>query len=209
MDTVSFRRMTDPRQERTRAALRDALIDLLTQKDFDAISVSALCREAGIARPTFYLHAKEKADILRDHVEHFLSAHEAAFAAATQGRRGIEARDALAPVFVEMLITIEREARLFRLVFGGRAGLELHERLLEHQRRLNRLYFATQDHRDLSPVELDLIASFCAGGVMHLVGQWLQPGTQLPVARVAQLVGQLLDGALRRAVTLPTPAPLT
>ena len=197
--------MADPRQERTRAALREALVDLLTEREFDAISVSALCRRAGIARPTFYLHCKEKADILRDHVEHFLNAHEAAFAEATRDRRGTDARDALAPVFVEMLTTIEREARLFRLVFGGRAGLELHERLLEHQRRINRLYFSTQDHRDLADAELDLIASFCAGGVMHLVGRWLEPDTHLPLARVAQLVGQLLDGALRRAVTLPTP----
>lgn len=194
----------DPRQERTRAALRDALVDLLTEREFDAISVSQLCRRAGIARPTFYLHYKEKGDILQDHVEQFLRGHERAFAAATTGRRGTEARDALAPVFVEMLQTIERESRLFRLVFGGRAGMVLHERLLDHQRRINGLYFATQDVRDLPQAELDLIASFCAGGVMHLVERWLDPEIDLPLPRVAQLLGQLLDGAIRRAVTLRT-----
>ncbi|GAA2035645.1 hypothetical protein GCM10009819_20190 [Agromyces tropicus] len=47
----------DPRHRRTRAALVEALLRLLAREPLDAISVAALCREAGVHRTTFYAHA--------------------------------------------------------------------------------------------------------------------------------------------------------
>ena len=46
----------DPRVERSRAQLTDALTTLLRTRDGHDISVSALCAEAGVSRPTFYQH---------------------------------------------------------------------------------------------------------------------------------------------------------
>ncbi|MEP9362719.1 TetR/AcrR family transcriptional regulator [Nocardioides sp. CN2-186] len=46
----------DPRAERSRAQLTDALRVLLRDRDPREISVSALCTEAGVSRPTFYQH---------------------------------------------------------------------------------------------------------------------------------------------------------
>jgi AcrR family transcriptional regulator len=46
----------DPRVERSRAQLADALDVLLRTRDTRDISVSALCAEAGVSRPTFYQH---------------------------------------------------------------------------------------------------------------------------------------------------------
>ncbi len=46
----------DPRAERSRAQLTDALRILLRTRDARDISVSALCAEAGVSRPTFYQH---------------------------------------------------------------------------------------------------------------------------------------------------------
>ena len=46
----------DPRVERSRAQLTDALATLLRTRDGREISVSALCAEARLSRPTFYQH---------------------------------------------------------------------------------------------------------------------------------------------------------
>jgi AcrR family transcriptional regulator len=54
----------DPRAIRTRAALKEALMQLLQQEDWAQISASAICRRAGVARSSFYEHFDTKADLL-------------------------------------------------------------------------------------------------------------------------------------------------
>lgn len=46
----------DPRVERSRTQLVDALGDLLRTHAASEVTVSALCTEAGVSRPTFYQH---------------------------------------------------------------------------------------------------------------------------------------------------------
>lgn len=45
-------------------SLKTALVTLLGQKSFDAITVSQLCQKAGIARSTFYQHFANKVDLV-------------------------------------------------------------------------------------------------------------------------------------------------
>lgn len=54
----------DPRSVRTRAALKQALLALLQRKDWDAITIVGICREARIARSSFYEHFVTKSDLL-------------------------------------------------------------------------------------------------------------------------------------------------
>ncbi len=56
---------TDPRIVRSRRMLMDALTKLLTEKDFDAISVQEIADEATLNRATFYLHYPDKSALLR------------------------------------------------------------------------------------------------------------------------------------------------
>lgn len=52
------------RQTTTKESLRTALAILLTEEDFTSISISKLCKKAGINRTTFYLHYNDKYDFL-------------------------------------------------------------------------------------------------------------------------------------------------
>jgi AcrR family transcriptional regulator len=54
----------DPRVQRTRAALREALMQLLGQKDWAEITTSDICRRAGVARSSLYEHYAGKGEIL-------------------------------------------------------------------------------------------------------------------------------------------------
>lgn len=49
---------TDPRAERSDGALRAAILELAAEANVGLISVTELCRHAGISRGTFYNHAQ-------------------------------------------------------------------------------------------------------------------------------------------------------
>lgn len=56
---------TDPRILRSRRLLMDALARLLTQKEFDEISIQEIADEATLNRATFYLHYPDKNALLQ------------------------------------------------------------------------------------------------------------------------------------------------
>lgn len=63
-DSMTNSRKIDPRIERTQEALRGALMALIEEKGFDAISVQDITKRARLNRATFYLHYRDKQDLL-------------------------------------------------------------------------------------------------------------------------------------------------
>ena len=78
MDTRSdHRQPTGSRQ-----AIRDALLRLLAMMPYQDVTVSQICREAGVLRQSFYRHFELKEDILAYHMdslfeEYFATLYEA------------------------------------------------------------------------------------------------------------------------------------
>ena len=52
--------MVQKRKTSTKEDIKEALIQLLSEERFDNISISKLCKQAGINRGTFYLHYQDK-----------------------------------------------------------------------------------------------------------------------------------------------------
>ncbi|MEL7433718.1 MAG: TetR/AcrR family transcriptional regulator [Chloroflexota bacterium] len=61
----------DRRVKRTRKALREALIQLMYEKDYDDIRMIDIAEVADIALPTFYRHYENKLALLKDMVMYF------------------------------------------------------------------------------------------------------------------------------------------
>lgn len=58
------RERVDPRILRTRQFLRDALIALIKEKGYDVVQVQEITERAKLNRATFYLHYRDKNDLL-------------------------------------------------------------------------------------------------------------------------------------------------
>ena len=61
---------TDRRVERTRESLQRALIELIGERDYGAITIQEIVDRANVGRTTFYLHYNSKDEL-------FISCHEA------------------------------------------------------------------------------------------------------------------------------------
>lgn len=54
----------DPRVIRTRLMLRDALVELIHERGYEKITVQDITKKATLNRATFYLHYRDKLDLL-------------------------------------------------------------------------------------------------------------------------------------------------
>lgn len=65
-------RESDPRVQRTRRLLQQALLELFAEKSFQSISVQDITERATVNRATFYAHFEDKYDLLNSYIrEHF------------------------------------------------------------------------------------------------------------------------------------------
>ncbi len=64
----------DRRVARTCATLHHALLKLIIERGYDAISVQDICEAAGVGRSTFYAHYTGKDDLKRSGLDHLKAA---------------------------------------------------------------------------------------------------------------------------------------
>jgi AcrR family transcriptional regulator len=69
-------REPDPRAARTTGALGRALVALLEERAFDAITVQDILDRAGVGRTAFYAHYRNKHDVLFSSYEGMLAAFD-------------------------------------------------------------------------------------------------------------------------------------
>lgn len=61
---MSYEEQTDLRIRRTHHFLQEAMIELITEKGFEAITVGEIAERAMINRATFYRHYQDKYDLV-------------------------------------------------------------------------------------------------------------------------------------------------
>lgn len=57
--------------EKSKITLREALIQLLSERDFSKITINDICQQANVGRSTFYNHYKDKITLLEDVVSFY------------------------------------------------------------------------------------------------------------------------------------------
>jgi AcrR family transcriptional regulator len=158
----------DRRTQRTQQALMEALLDLLTVKHYDAISVKDIIEKANVGRSTFYAHYQTKDDLLKGGFERVLDLLLDEVAIDETGR--ILTLDTT-PLFRHA----QGHAKLFRTLAWG-SGFELIT--MQGQAALSAKIL-----QHLSPcastleqpaVPLSILAYSLAGSILLLLKWWLE-----------------------------------
>src|ERR1700737_4317442 len=61
---VAGKRGTDRAVQKTQTLLREALVSLIREKSYDSIAVKEILDRANVGRSAFYMHFKDKDDLL-------------------------------------------------------------------------------------------------------------------------------------------------
>lgn len=182
---------TDRRVQRTRRALREALIALLLERGWNDTSIEQICERADVGRSTFYTHFADKEELLVGGFDDLRKLLRAPLP---------RAREAAPPLaFARGLIEHAHEhKRLFRALIGKRSGEVVLRRFRELVVDLVREDLA---ERHAPGAEREAAIRFLAGGLLELLTWSLESRTGLGPDEVERLFRRMAGpvvGALGR-----------
>lgn len=183
----------------TAAKMDEAFIGLLTEKDFQYITVKEICQRAGVHRSTFYLHYETMADLLEESLQYindrFLEQFKSGSASIVSRIRECKA-DELYLVTPEYLTPylqfIKEHGALFRAVVK-RSGVFCLEEVYSGMFRdifnpiLERFHVPENQRR--------YMMVFYIHGLMAVVSEWLEHDCAEPVGRMIEVIEHcVMDG---------------
>jgi len=113
---------TDRRIARTKLAIRDALVAMIKEKGFDALTVTDIVAQANINRGTFYLHYQDKFDLLEQTETEFLKEIQQIFLQANLQQADYSNTAEQLQQLVIMLLEYVKEHADLMYVFLGLQG---------------------------------------------------------------------------------------
>lgn len=188
---------TDRRVQRTRELLQKSLLELISERNYDAITIQEIVERANVARTTFYVHYSSKDDL-------FMSCHEAIISGFHFGSlHPLSREELLAPQAPQGMISAYRhleEARtLLYLIFQSKDNLLILRRIRDSSAQeieANlRAVFAEAD----STIPFDLLANYLAGARIALLQWWLEKRQPHTPENLAQTFHRLQRAAIRDA----------
>jgi len=193
---------TDRRVQRTCEMLQKALIELIGERGYDAITIQDIVDRANVGRTTFYLHYNSKDDL-------FMSCHEAIVSQFQFGPlypHPLSRGDLLSPEAPPGMTRAYQHlkdawVRLYP-IFQGKDGPLILRRMRDwsaQEIEANlRAAFAETD----SAIPLDVLANYLAGARIGLVHWWLEKRQPHTPETIAQTFHRLQRAAIRDAFGL-------
>lgn len=173
----------DRRSARTRKALHEALLRLVTRKGYEAITVQDLIEEADVGRSTFYAHFTGKEDLLRNG---FAMLRAELAAAEADG----QAEDGSLRFSRAMFDHAGRYADVFRAMTGSRGSLVALEEIRRALSEIVRRELPKHDKDESLPREVHV--QFIVGTLLTLLTWWLKKKPGLKPAQVDAMFRQLV-----------------
>ena len=174
----------DRRVQRTRHALRVALVELIREKGYDAISVEEITQRANLGRATFYLHYKDKDDILLEEFSEkvsdqvrLISEIPATFWAPEQISQNPGDRNTLIPAMLLIFKHAAENAEFYRVMLRGQSSKRIADRINEivvtSYNEVFGVKFKNKPALIYQEVPMDLLAVYFSGALLSCLAWWL------------------------------------
>ncbi len=192
----------DRRVRRTRHALQKALISLILDKGYDAVTIEEITDRADLGRTTFYLHFSDKEELLMHAIdticETFIRQHESLLSLdeASQEALSQTQMDLDESILYHIFTHARDNADLYRVMLRGEGGAKASRRFARviQEETIKRLEIV----RGLTlKVPLEIFAVFFSGTLIELVTWWLEEEQPFTIEEMVQYYQQLFNaGAL-------------
>ncbi|MGV8049327.1 MAG: TetR/AcrR family transcriptional regulator [Anaerolineaceae bacterium] len=182
-------RKDDRRIQRTRKLLRESMLALILEKGYDDINIQDVTDHANLGRATFYLHYKEKDDLLADVIHQLFDDFLVTAPHALDNQWNLKDIKGIQKLFE----FAESHYDLYRIMMIGKGSItssrQLHTILRES--------ISTSLDRELTALGMqitlphDFLESYLAGSLQALVFWWLDNDMPYTPAEMARMYQQI------------------
>ena len=174
----------DRRSQRTRQLISSAMLELLSEKGYEAITVQDILERAGIGRSTFYSHYFDKEDVHASMMEQMLEGMALQLSQRNAGREIIPS--------LELFQHIYRDRPHFQAVAGsGPAGERLWETMQTTLSRIIKQALVSAGKGKNPAIALPVMSSYLAGAFLNLLKWWVKAGMPYPPEEMDRIFRQL------------------
>ena len=184
----------DLRVQRTKKALAEAFMSLLSTKPFDDITINELCDVAGVRRATFYKHYKDKHDFLAAYTRSLRADFDETLDPIYTAKQAKEYCVAYAKAAVDYINS--HEAAVNNLIKSGLFSYAI-AIIIEQNCKdsLARLRKGVEAGLKL-PASAEVTAGMLAGGVFNSVVSWVLGGKKTSPEEFANQIGAVVSAVL-------------
>lgn len=187
---------TDLRIIRTKESIRDALVELIDEKGFEAITVKDITTRAKINRGTFYAHYQDKFDLMTKCEEEIMFEMSRI---AKQNFPGVIAAletksTNLAPLHLTVSIFeyLNENSGFMKAVLGPKGDLSFQTRLKDF---MWKTIFGNEPNAIIKEKNLlvpgQYLASYVASAHIGVIQQWLNSGRKESPQEMAELLSAI------------------
>jgi AcrR family transcriptional regulator len=178
----------DRRKVRTRALLREALLRLIVERGYDALTVQDITEAADIRRATFYMHYNDKEDLL-------VKVLQGIFDTLVQQIESQTVQDHLGgktqpESFRMMFAHVAEHAVLYRVILSGQGGASVAAAIREYL--ANHVVQALHGSGRQTVIPAEVLARYIAGAELGFITWWLEAGMPYSPERMAEMAQALI-----------------
>src|SRR5260221_3247111 len=163
------RRAPDQRIRRTRGRLADALVELMQEKPIDELTVQEVLDRAGVGRSTFYLHYRDKDDLLLCVLEDGMEMWSTALTRKKEKSLRVAAA-------MEFFAHAASGRKIYRALIDSRRVHSFFELAQGYFARGIARRMRDMGLKSLGPSELHAQSQALAGNLLALLTSWLDSG---------------------------------
>lgn len=161
-------RKPDPRVIRTRQMLRESLIALIPNMGYDNLTIQDITDKAGLNRATFYLHYKDKHDLLTQIIDSVLEE----LAEVLEGSQ--RSSSDLQQIFVQVFEHVAKNVVFYRVMLQEASVADYMQRIQGHIQEIGMralMSGSTPEREMLTPPQLFI--TFIGWGYIGVVKWWV------------------------------------
>ncbi|HEX9012138.1 MAG TPA: TetR/AcrR family transcriptional regulator [Anaerolineaceae bacterium] len=203
-------RRPDRRTSRTRRQLREALLALILERGYDAVTVEEITARADLGRTTFYLHYKDKDDLLLESLDALVEDLTATIARTPIADWRTQPDPAHPwPLQLPLKLAFQHaadHADLYRIILRGEGRTRTLERVrkivIDQVRHTLGVRTALEKVNIHPQVDEDVFAHYFAGAFLGLLTWWLENGLPYPADEMAASFQKIMFDGARQALGL-------